>query len=127
MSDPVSERFASLEPPSAAKERILTRVLEAMPAPPGTLTEEWVTLIRTRPIVHGALLVAAAALLVVVTAAQLPWGLVAVARGLGHEASASAMRAPAAARDRHEAGGVARPEIDPGALALHLDRSTQEE
>jgi len=55
------------DPPSKALDRMEQATLAAFDVTHGSLAAEWVELLRVRPAVHGALTVAAAAALLVVT------------------------------------------------------------
>ena len=65
--DALRERFAALEPPPGALDRMEQATLAAYDVTHGSLATEWVELLRVRPAVHGALTLAAAAALLVVT------------------------------------------------------------
>lgn len=80
-----NDLFASLEPSREVEDHVLERTLSALEPSPVSLTREWITVIGSRPIANGSLLLAAAALLLLVMAGQFPWGLVTIAERLRPE------------------------------------------
>lgn len=61
------DRFAALEPPEEALDRMEEAALAAFDATQRSLAAEWVELLRVRPAAHGVLTLAAALALLIVT------------------------------------------------------------